>query len=69
MPDWSRTNFTKLRDVSPSDVPIQWRFARDALESPELGVSRFTFWDCDRGRLLSVGCTIGRRGHPGVAGS
>ena len=43
MPDWTRTNFNKLRDVSPQDVPIQWRFARNALESPELGVSRFTY--------------------------
>jgi len=31
-----------LPDVSPPDVPMQWRFARTALESPELGVSRFT---------------------------
>src|ERR687886_505992 len=43
MPNWTRTNFNKLRDVSPADVPIQWRFARNALESPELGVSRFTY--------------------------
>jgi len=25
------------------DAPMQWRFARDALDSPELGVSRFTY--------------------------
>jgi quercetin dioxygenase-like cupin family protein len=43
MPDWTRTNFGDLRDVSPDDVAIQWRFARDALGSPELGVSRFTY--------------------------
>jgi mannose-6-phosphate isomerase-like protein (cupin superfamily) len=43
MPDWVRTNFNRLRDVSPDDVPMQWRFARTALESPELGVSRFTY--------------------------
>ena len=43
MPDWTRTNFADLRDVSPDGVPIQWRFARSALESPELGVSRFTY--------------------------
>jgi hypothetical protein len=42
MADWTRTNFTKLRDTSPPDVPMQWRFARAALDSPELGVSRFT---------------------------
>ena len=27
----------------PADVPVQWRFARNALESRELGVSRFTY--------------------------
>ena len=36
-------NFADLRDVSPADTPIEWRFARDALGSPELGVSRFTY--------------------------
>jgi quercetin dioxygenase-like cupin family protein len=41
--DWTRTNFGELPDVSPRDVPIQWRFAREALGSPELGVSRFTY--------------------------
>jgi quercetin dioxygenase-like cupin family protein len=43
MPNWTKTNFTAVRDVSPPEVPIQWRFARNALESPELGVSRFTY--------------------------
>jgi quercetin dioxygenase-like cupin family protein len=43
MRDWTRTNFNNLRDVSPEDVRIQWRFARNALGSPELGVSRFTY--------------------------
>src|SRR5918999_2510406 len=43
MANWTRTNFNHLRDVSPSDVPMQWRFAPNALESPELGVSRFTY--------------------------
>jgi len=43
MPNWTKTNFNALRDVSPPAVPIQWRFARTALESPELGVSRFTY--------------------------
>jgi len=43
MPDWTKKNFGDLRDVSPDDVQIEWRFARDALESPELGVSRFTY--------------------------
>jgi quercetin dioxygenase-like cupin family protein len=43
MSQWSKKNFDELRDVSPQDVRIQWRFARDALESPELGISRFTY--------------------------
>jgi quercetin dioxygenase-like cupin family protein len=43
MPDWTRKNFRDLRDVSPPDAQVQWRFARDALGSPELGVSRFTY--------------------------
>src|SRR5215218_3756413 len=43
MPEWTKTNFDDLRDLSPRDAPIQWRFARDALRSPELGVSRFTY--------------------------
>jgi quercetin dioxygenase-like cupin family protein len=43
MPNWTRTNFNNLDDVSPKDVPMQWRFARTVLESPELGVSRFTY--------------------------
>jgi len=41
MPNWTRKNFSALRDVSSPDVPIQWRFARTALEWPEVGVSRF----------------------------
>jgi len=43
MANWSKTNFTAVRDVSPHEVPIQWRFARNALGSRELGVSRFTY--------------------------
>ncbi len=43
MPDWTKKNFEDLLDVSPENVPIQWRFAREALGSPELGVSRFTY--------------------------
>ena len=38
-----KKNFDDLRDVSPEDVRIQWRFAREALRSRELGVSRFTY--------------------------
>lgn len=40
---WTKKNFAKLRDKSPRDAPMQWRMARDALGSPELGVSRFTY--------------------------
>jgi mannose-6-phosphate isomerase-like protein (cupin superfamily) len=43
VPEWTKTNFDDLRDVSPEHVQIQWRFAREALGSPELGVSRFTY--------------------------
>lgn len=43
MTDWAKRNFDDLRDVSPDGVAIQWRFARDAVGSPELGVSRFTY--------------------------
>ena len=41
--DWAKANFGDLPDVSPDDVAIQWRFARKELDSPELGVSRFTY--------------------------
>jgi quercetin dioxygenase-like cupin family protein len=43
VPDWTKKNFGDLRAVSLDDVQIEWRFGRDALESPELGVSRFTY--------------------------
>ncbi|WP_320669450.1 hypothetical protein [Patulibacter defluvii] len=43
MADWTKRNFDDLRDVAPDEVPIEWRFARNALGSPELGVSRFTY--------------------------
>jgi quercetin dioxygenase-like cupin family protein len=43
MSDWRKPNFDQLPDVSPEQVRIQWRFARDSLGSPELGVSRFTY--------------------------
>lgn len=40
---WTRTSFDALEDKAPDGVPMQWRFARGALGSPELGVSRFTY--------------------------
>jgi quercetin dioxygenase-like cupin family protein len=43
MPEWTKKNFGRLRDKSPRDAPMQWKMARDALGSPELGVSRFTY--------------------------
>lgn len=43
MPDWTKKNFNELEDRSPPDAPMEWRFARDALDSPELGVSRFSY--------------------------
>jgi quercetin dioxygenase-like cupin family protein len=43
MPEWTKKNFGRLRDKSPRDAPMQWTMARDALGSPELGVSRFTY--------------------------
>ncbi|MGZ5355947.1 MAG: hypothetical protein ACXWE8_06235, partial [Solirubrobacterales bacterium] len=43
MSDWTRKNLGELRDVSPEGVRIQWRFAREELGSPELGISRFTY--------------------------
>ena len=43
MADWKKASFDELRDISPDGVPMQWRFARNALESPEIGVSRFTY--------------------------
>ena len=42
MPDWTKTNFDELPEAS-KDSRLQWRFARKALGSPELGVSRFTY--------------------------
>ena len=43
MPGWTKKNFQDLEDRSPVDEPMQWRLARNALDSPELGVSRFTY--------------------------
>jgi mannose-6-phosphate isomerase-like protein (cupin superfamily) len=43
MADWTKTNFRRLRDTSPEGAPMQWKMARNALRSQELGVSRFTY--------------------------
>ncbi len=42
-PGWVKKNFETLRDKSPRDASMTWKMARDALRSPELGVSRFTY--------------------------
>jgi quercetin dioxygenase-like cupin family protein len=41
--EWTKKSFDAVADKSPKDLPMQWRFARGALKSPELGVSRFTY--------------------------
>ena len=43
MPGWTKRNFRDLEDRSPADAPMQWRFARNAVGSRELGVSWFTY--------------------------
>ena len=43
MGNWTKSNFDDLPDVSPDDVAIEWKFGRQVLGSPELGVSRFTY--------------------------
>lgn len=43
MADWTKKNFERLQDKSPRDAPMQWKMARDAVGSSELGVSRFTY--------------------------
>lgn len=42
-PDWTKKNFERLRDKSPADAPMQWKMARDALGTREVGVSRFSY--------------------------
>jgi mannose-6-phosphate isomerase-like protein (cupin superfamily) len=39
VPAWTKKSFHALEDRSPPDAPMQWRFARDALHSPDLGVT------------------------------
>lgn len=43
MPDWTKKNVDELPDRSPEGSPMRWLLARGALESPELGLSRFTY--------------------------
>ena len=43
MPDWAKKNFDDLRDVSPQDARMQWRFAGGSPAIARAGVSRFTY--------------------------
>lgn len=43
MADWAKANFDEIEDTSPEHVRMQWKFSRKVLDSPELGVSRFTY--------------------------
>src|SRR5688572_20030073 len=43
MPDWTVEELRRATRCQPAGRAIQWRFARDALHSPEFGVSRFTY--------------------------
>ncbi len=40
---WAKKNLNRLRDKSPAGSPMRWLMGRDALETREVGVSRFTF--------------------------
>jgi quercetin dioxygenase-like cupin family protein len=43
MMQWRKVNFADVPDRSPDDVAIQWRFTREEVGSPALGVSRFVY--------------------------
>lgn len=43
MGNWTKRNFRELDDRSPADAPMEWRFARHAVDSPGIGVSWFTY--------------------------
>jgi quercetin dioxygenase-like cupin family protein len=43
VPHWTKRNFDELEDRSPADVPMRWRFSRNAVHSSQVGVSRFTY--------------------------
>jgi len=42
VPDWTKRNFDELEDRSTAEVPMRWRFSRNAIHSSQVGVSRFT---------------------------
>ncbi len=42
MPGWTKRNFADVTDRSPA-ATMQWRMARDAVGSQQVGVSRFTY--------------------------
>jgi hypothetical protein len=37
---WTKRNFDDLADRSPAEVPMCWRFSRNAIHSSQVGVSR-----------------------------
>jgi mannose-6-phosphate isomerase-like protein (cupin superfamily) len=43
VPHWTKSNFDDLEDRSPAEVPMRWRFSRNAIRSRQVGVSRFTY--------------------------
>lgn len=49
MSKWTKKNFGEIESSSPEGAPIETRFARTAIESEELGVSRFTYGPDFRG--------------------
>lgn len=49
MSNWTRKNFSEIESSSPEGSPVEARFARSAIESEELGVSRFTYGPGSRG--------------------
>lgn len=49
MSNWTRKNFSEIESSSPEGSPVEARFARGAIASKELGVSRFTYEPDTRG--------------------
>lgn len=43
MPGWAKANFTEIEGRNIGDSTVHAVFSRRELDSPELGVSRFTF--------------------------
>lgn len=43
MADWAKRNFEDMQDRSPEGVRIRWLFSRNAVQSKQVGVSRFSY--------------------------